>query len=333
MGFLLALPMVVFLYVWREHRAYTLQELSAPGCLDTKALALNDRRQVVGWCSTASVPIQAVLWQNGAATKLGTLGGHRSQATGINKAGQIVGAADTRNHGSHAFLWQQGRMRDLGTLGGRQSEARAINAQGDVAGWAETTQGKRHAFLWHNGRMRDLGTPEAESSEATAINNRGQVVGWIQRHGARHAFLWQQGQMRDLGTLGGLQSEADAINDKGWIVGSADTIHFTQHAFRCENGAMTDLDAREELSGASGASGINAQGQIVGSCSGLLVDGNNGAEAAFYLQEDRLALLRRLLPKAPGYSLKEAIGINDRGDIAVNATSGTHCHALFITSP
>src|SRR5436853_4510282 len=132
--FLPVLPLVIFLLARRERPTYAIQELSAPGCLAVRASALNNRRQVVGWCSTARVSMQAILWQNGGATKLGTLGGMRSRANGINEAGQVVGGADTRAGVWHAFLRQQGQMRDLGTLGGRQSEARASNRQGQGVG-------------------------------------------------------------------------------------------------------------------------------------------------------------------------------------------------------
>src|SRR5579872_5012377 len=86
--FLPILPLVVFLLARTQHPMYAIQELSVPGCLDARALALNNRRQVVGWYSTATVSMQAILWQNGVATKLGTLGGLRSYANGINDAGQ-----------------------------------------------------------------------------------------------------------------------------------------------------------------------------------------------------------------------------------------------------
>src|SRR5579871_6154521 len=85
---LLILPIVVLFLARRERQTYTLQELSAPGCLDSMALALNNRHQVVGWCSTPSIPSQAILWQNDSTTSLGTLGGVRSHATGINDAGK-----------------------------------------------------------------------------------------------------------------------------------------------------------------------------------------------------------------------------------------------------
>jgi probable HAF family extracellular repeat protein len=330
--------LVVFLLARRERQTYALQELSAPGCRDTMALALNNRQQVVGWCATERVPLQAVLWQHGVATKLRLLGGVRSHATGINNVGQVVGAADTRadavSHASlsHAFLWQRGRTRDLGTLGGGQSGANAINGQGQVVGWAETTQGRHHASLWQKGRICDLGTLGGERSEATALNNRGQVVGWAETvQGRRHAFLWQNGRIYDLGTLGGECSEATAINDRGEIVGSADTTTLTRHAFRYADGVMGDMDARKESCDESSAHGINGRGQVVGLCSGLQVDGNRGADAAFCLCGDRLELLRHLLPQAQGYLLKSADSINDRGEIAANAVSGMRSHALLLT--
>ncbi|HLK56039.1 MAG TPA: hypothetical protein VKU00_05730, partial [Chthonomonadaceae bacterium] len=82
----------------------------------------------------------------------------------------------------------------------------------------------------------------------------------------------------------------------------------------------------------SEVNGINARGQVVGLCSGLHADGNQGADAAFCLRGKRLELLSRLLPKAPGYPLKSAVGINDQGEIAANALRGAQSHALLLTS-
>jgi probable HAF family extracellular repeat protein len=67
----------------------------------------------------------------------------------------------------------------------------------------------------------------------------------------------------DLGTLGGSQSLAYAIHDSGQVVGSSTLSgNVTSHAFLWTGvGGMVDLGS---LGGHSGARGVTASGQVVG---------------------------------------------------------------------
>ena len=65
------------------------------------ALDINPRSQVVGWGGSGSL----LLWQKGAATVLGTLGGPGGAAEDINPAGQVVGYSGTVTGEIHPVLW------------------------------------------------------------------------------------------------------------------------------------------------------------------------------------------------------------------------------------
>ena len=122
--------------MWRDG---TVRDVGSRECGSEIAvdffLAINERGEVVGSSATDAgaaygEPIsRAFLWQDGAMTVLGTLGGPSSSAAGINECGQIVGTSATRARDefggwiSHGFVWQSGVMTDLGTLGGEWSAA------------------------------------------------------------------------------------------------------------------------------------------------------------------------------------------------------------------
>jgi probable HAF family extracellular repeat protein len=161
---------------------------------------------------------RAVVWQDGSALDLGTLGGMDAAATSVNEPGQIVGFSftdfsphvETGLPTVHPFLWEHGRKLDLGTLGGSMAVPGSLSVPGGVV-----------------------------------LNNRGEVAGTSNKAGdqTHHAFLWERGALIDLLTLGGNNLEARAINEGGEIVGSAEfspTSH-DHHAFLWRHGVMTDL--------------------------------------------------------------------------------------------
>jgi probable HAF family extracellular repeat protein len=216
-------------------------------------------------CDHTDYAEHAFVYDDGALTDLGTLGGNCSNAVAINDSGQIAGDSTTSTGQWHAFRYSNGVMTDLGTLGGSYSSSIDINAGGQVAGSASTGTSE-HAFLYSGGAMIDLGTLGGTSSRAVDLNDAGQVAGNSSTGTQSHAFLYSGGVMTDLGTLGGGMSEATAINEAGEVVGFSTTAGGETHAFRYSAGVMTDLGL---LPGgtSSRAYDLNDSGVIVGAIS------------------------------------------------------------------
>jgi uncharacterized protein (TIGR03437 family) len=244
------------------------------GTIANAATAINAGGQIVGVSPVTpgtDFPHDAFLYANGRMTDIGSLGGGVAGAFGINASGDIVGSSDVRGGATHhAFRYHNGTMIDLGTLGGAVSDAVGINDSGQIAGGADTAGGgPYHPFLYGGGTMADVGTLGGTTGHANAINNGGQLAGVSQLAGnaAEHAFLYGNGVMTDLGTLGGATSSASAINGNGDVVGASATASAGQHAFLYRNGTMIDLNTRIPAGSGwtlTGASGINDQGQVVG---------------------------------------------------------------------
>jgi uncharacterized membrane protein len=95
--------------------------------------------------------MEAVAWQKGQVTNLGTFGGNESFAIGANNRGQVVGAAANTvpdpfsvffgwGTQTRAFLWTQSQgLQDLGTLGGPDALAVNINDRGQIFGASYTS--------------------------------------------------------------------------------------------------------------------------------------------------------------------------------------------------
>ncbi len=261
---------------WLNGKIFDLKPLK--GGYESWANAVNDPGQVVGYATNAIDDpnslqgvinqTRAVLWQNGVAMDLGTLGGTDAEALFINDMGQIVGQSYTVNSlpppnpycsdtplTLHAFFWQNGRMVDLDTLGGSCAFAYALNNSGQVVGESTIDEDQDdHPFIWKQGKMmKDLGTLGGTHGFATWLNNSGIVVGAATNKGnqALLAFLWKDDEMTDLGTLpGNACSISDAINSSGQVVGGSGLslptwpacTDLVEHAFLSENGQMIDLN-------------------------------------------------------------------------------------------
>jgi probable HAF family extracellular repeat protein len=129
--------------------------------------------------------LHAVIWRNGLATELTSLGGQfNNAAVDINNRGQFVGLSDVPGDAStHAVRWHNGSITDLGMLAGDTSSfAWAISDRGQVLGESCDANGNSRGFLWQNGAMADVNTlVPAESSliiiDANNINGAGDITG------------------------------------------------------------------------------------------------------------------------------------------------------------
>ena len=127
--------------IWSPSGASYTVAASLFGVADSRALAINNPGQAVGY-RRVSANLHALLKSPGQALQdLGNLGGNPSIAWDINDSGWVVGLSET-GHGTTAFLWTPtGGMQDLNTLvvnlppGVWLCYAMAINKHGEIAGY------------------------------------------------------------------------------------------------------------------------------------------------------------------------------------------------------
>jgi len=155
----------------------------------TSTTGINNNGQAVGSSDDASGDSQAVMWNNGAITDLGTLGGPQSAAYAINGNGQVTGWAQTASDALDVFEWSNGTMTNLGTFG-QDAVGEAINDHGAITG-----QSSLGAWIWSGGVFQNLNNLIPAGSgftlnDAPAINDNGQIVATgINAQGQTHAFL------------------------------------------------------------------------------------------------------------------------------------------------
>jgi len=301
-----------------------------------------------------------------AITDLGTLGGD-TEATGINNLGQVIGASQAgAARDQHAFLWSNGRMRDLGTAGWQTSYAAIITDQGLIRGGLMTAGAitVSESFIWQLGRMRiaePVRTPWGKA-EIADITRAGRFLGVIKGNNRVRAVIWGNGQPVNLGIVdwqpAGLNDRGDvlgsastqgesprvilwsrgriaklpasvtsasALNNNGGVVGWAATKSGESHAFLWKGGKMTDLGTLK--GGSSYANEINDAGQIVGS--------SQVSEAldfhAVVWDRGKLHDLNTLIPAGSGWVLRDAVAVNNRGQVAGSGLHNGRRRAFLLT--
>jgi probable HAF family extracellular repeat protein len=290
-----------------------------------RPVAINSSGSIVG--HTLGVKIHAFSWQNGITTMLPEMSGGKSIAKAINNTGAIVGLIRIPGIGERAAMWQNGTPTDLGFKG----VANGINDQGKMVGWTATGCSSSSSSV-----LTNVGNLGGNVSTITGINNGGLVIGdsetsdgWYDTsmnwQPYRHAFSWANGALTDLGVLpGGHQSFAMAINNSCQIVGASETNDGTHHAFMWQNCVMTDLGL--QCNGASSASGINNLGQVVGQSTST-----SGSIVATIWQSGTPVDLNTLIPAGSNWTLGQATGINDAGNIIGVGTVNGMAHGFVLT--
>ncbi len=177
---------------WSKGKLSELPRLR--GFVGCRAYGINSSGQALGYCTTDKpFRVHAVLWQDGRARDLGTLGHDWVYPLQLNDRGQVVGMTRVRGE-EHAFLWDGSKLRDLSPLSARVTAA--INDRGQVAASANGD-----AAVWDDGVVTRLGRVGPRSASAAyAINARGQIVGYSMTSEPgptyttpRHAVLWTPG--------------------------------------------------------------------------------------------------------------------------------------------
>ncbi len=229
------------------------------------------------------------LWEGGTLTNLNSDPRFQgAQAFHLMDSGAIYAISPPQPRNSDVHLWflpqglSPGPRVDRGEIGGPSLKVTAINDRGSVIGFQNMGKpgNAYQAFIWHVGDKKATALSPLSELEfsATALNNSGQIIGRKGTGGTAHAFLWEKSSVRDLGTLpGGKQSYAYALNDRGQVVGSSDAANdgLDDRAVLWDHGETKDLSqlipTGTHWRQLRMASGINAQGQIVGE--GLTDDG------------------------------------------------------------
>ena len=306
---------------------YSVTNLGSLGDGITFATGINNNGQVTGYsylgtevqipcpphkygpkvCFTH--PYHAFLYGGGVMTDLGTLGGLDSRGNAINNLGEVVGTSALAT-GSSAFTDQGGAAMTAINTG----DPMAINDSGEIAGEGSFlvagTPGDifEQAFTYQSGKTTVLGLlPGAGGSftGASGINASGEVVGSGDNAASdERAWEYLGGVMSDIGTLGGPQASAAAINAGGQIVGFSQTSTDADDGFLYQGGKMTDLGLNVL------PDGINIHGVIVG----------EGPGGAFVGTAGHLQNLNSLVP---GYTLTNAVAINDNGQIVAQGNNNT----------
>jgi len=340
---------------------YSVSEIGIPdGWAGSAGLGINNAGQVTGNlasfgnltlhafvatpCSVVGATLGGTSSYGYCIKDLGTLGGNSSVGYGINASGQVTGYSQTAgNAEQHAFVTTTfatgNSMRDLGTLGGTQSTGLAINDTGQVTGWSYTNgNATTYAFVTDaaTNTMTDLGGFGGASSSGNGINATGQVVGSHQDSGGNmlYAFVTgpNAGGFITLDTLGGRASSGQAINASGQVTGLSEICcnNSAPHAFitNAVTNAVTDLGTFPGYVGTQG-NAINASGAVVGSG----YDSNFNTHGFLY-SDGQMVDLNSFLPSslAADYTIFDATGINDSGQILANAcNNATGCVALVLT--
>lgn len=231
--------------------------------------SINDANVMVGQVSSDATSItQPTLFAPSGRTPL-QIPGTAGYALKVNNSNQTVGYYSDSNNRSVACLWaSDGTRTDLALP---NSSANDINDAGTVVGDYYNAFGVDLPFIWTNTHGFQTLPFVGTTATAYAINNAGTIAGKVDGH----AVLWINGVPTDIHNAGS-QSDAFRVFDNGSALTTVAFPQPTQSAatYDCLNDGIQTRTLISMVPQSStitniNATGINAQGQIVGSTGGF----------------------------------------------------------------
>lgn len=168
---------------WRKDAPDTLASLGGGG---SRALAINDRSEIVGWSEAAPGAAHAMYWWRERWVDLGTWGGLGAQATAINDRGDIVGfrqvLVDGRALPQGVYMIRGQRPKLMPVPPGYDAVVpTSINERGAITGYVyrgQWIEGTRSVFVLDDGQYRVMASDQGFLTGGLSINNRGDVAGF-----------------------------------------------------------------------------------------------------------------------------------------------------------
>jgi uncharacterized membrane protein len=319
-------------------------EIAAAGLPGSRALAIDDEGAIAG-IVTGTNGIVNAFYKNGETTVLFNQSGNENQIFGINNR-RMAGMAKLSDTTSVAHMFHpDGSMQAIGPPGNVFSIGYAINEQGRIAGVMASDDGRYRAIIWNGTDIIIPEEPASFHSTAYAINNDGIIAGMTESAtGVQRAFA------------GGLQasatgSRAYSLNNAGYSAGSIEQGNTLV-------AAVWDSEMNEQILEVPGnvfteAYGINDAGWVVG-ISGAQISLKETSDAlqqlitsrkvavvpSIQLTEDFTAILwlngtrfdlNGLIDPTTGWTLLEAVAINNRGQIAGTGIINGNRDAFILT--
>lgn len=264
------------------------------------------------------------VWRDGESDFFRSPSGLQIAALDINNMGQVTGYFKVSSPGpDHVFKWDNGVFTDLGTFGiYDQTYMGAINNNGIIAGAASSPGPEWTSFLWENGTFTPI--LSATPLEPTGINDSIHIVG--ENGGGGDGYIYRNGQLTALGSLPvDSTSYPQAINASDAVVGWCGSSY--RRAFFWKQGTMSPLNTVN--SNQSWAIDVNDSDDAVGFVQ--MVSGQYVFHAFLWKDGAAIDLNSRINP-SEGWTLTEAMGINNRGEIACSATRNGQSYAVLLTN-
>lgn len=340
---------------------YAVTDLGVlPGASSSSARNLNDRGEVVGYCSPATPDFNqiAFVWRNGTMRSLGLLrDGNYSMATAINGNGVITGDGDTGNIRPQSWVTSANGLQNIFPNNGGNTHTVFIGNNGmiggyytkSLGGWVSSWKGA----IWtpdpkdpRKYRTTDLPAlpgginPKATASIPMAFNQVGQAAGYAQTDViGQHACFWNNDAAHsivDLGVFGDdWSSLAYGMNDLGQVVGTSHPP-FGSRPVVWNNDASHTPIALPLLPGDNygAATAINNLGHVIGSSALAATDTwNIGAGRFVVWREGGVFDLQSSLDAltGAGWTITEVSAINNLGQIAGSGVHNGASRAFLLT--